>query len=242
MKFRQKAISAATIGAISIAATATLLAGQAMAQTPTPIPAPAPQKVEKIEVTGSNIKRVDSETSAPIQVITRAEIERSGKQSVTELLRSLPSNAGGGLNDITGANSFSSGASSVSLRGLGSSATLVLLNGRRIAPFGPADPNFGQSGVVNLDALPLDVVDRIEIVKDGASAIYGSEAVAGVVNIILRKDFTGALVSGSFSINRDSEYKISRASTTLGFGDLARDRYNVFINYERYQRERIATR
>jgi iron complex outermembrane recepter protein len=236
MKFRLKAISAATVGAIGVATGASLLASQAMAQTPTP--APAPQKVEKIEVTGSNIKRVDSETSAPIQVITRAEIERSGKQSVTELLRSLPSNAGGGLNDITGANSFSSGASSVSLRGLGSTATLVLLNGRRVAPFGPNDPNFGQSGVVNLDALPLDVVDRIEIVKDGASAIYGSEAVAGVVNIILRKDFTGALISGNFSMNRDSEYKTSRASTTLGFGDLARDRYNVFINYERYQRER----
>ena len=154
--------------------------------------APAPQKVEKIEVTGSNIKRVDAEGSAPIQIISREEIESSGKQTVTELLRTLPTNAGGGLNDITGANSFSSGASTVSLRGLGSAATLVLLNGRRVAPFGPADPNFGQSGVVNLDALPLDVVDRIEILKDGASAIYGSEAVAGVVNIISRSAAIGA--------------------------------------------------
>ncbi len=199
--------------------------------------APAPQKVEKIEVTGSNIKRVDAEGSAPIQIISREEIESSGKQTVTELLRTLPTNAGGGLNDITGANSFSSGASTVSLRGLGSAATLVLLNGRRVAPFGPADPNFGQSGVVNLDALPLDVVDRIEILKDGASAIYGSEAVAGVVNIILRKDYTGAQIGGSISQNRDSEYRTTRASTTLGFGDLARDRYNVFMNYERVERE-----
>ena len=202
-------------------------------QTPTP----TPQKVEKIEVTGSNIKRVDAEGSAPIQVITREEIERSGKQTVTEMLRTLPTNAGGGLNDITGSNSFSSGASTVSLRGLGSSATLVLLNGRRIAPFGNSDPNFGQSAVVNLDSLPLDVVDRIEILKDGASAIYGSEAVAGVVNIILRKDFTGAQIGGSYSINRDSEYKVWRANTTLGYGDLARDKYNVFINYERLERE-----
>ncbi|MBL8525311.1 MAG: TonB-dependent receptor [Betaproteobacteria bacterium] len=199
--------------------------------------APAPQKVEKIEVTGSNIKRVDAEGSAPIQIISREEIENSGKQTVTELLRTLPTNAGGGLNDITGSNSFSSGASTVSLRGLGSAATLVLLNGRRIAPFGPADPNFGQSAVVNLDSLPLDVVDRVEILKDGASAIYGSEAVAGVVNIILRKDYTGAQVTGVFSMNRDSEYMVSRASTTLGFGDLARDRYNVFMNYERVERE-----
>ncbi len=201
--------------------------------------APTTQKVERVEVTGSNIKRVDAEGSAPIQIITREEIERSGKQTVTEMLRTLPTNAGGGLNDITGANSFSSGASTVSLRGLGSSATLVLLNGRRIAPFGNSDPNFGQSAVVNLDSLPLDVVERIEILKDGASAIYGSEAVAGVVNIILRKDFTGAQIGGSYSMNRDNDYKVWRASTTLGFGDLARDKYNVFINYERFERETV---
>jgi iron complex outermembrane recepter protein len=197
------------------------------------------QKVEKIEVTGSNIKRIDTETAAPVQIITREEIERTGHTTVSELLRSLPSNLTGGLNDLTGSNSFSSGASTISLRGLGSTATLVLLNGRRVAPFGPADPNFGQSAVVNLDSLPLDVVDRIEILKDGASAIYGSEAIAGVVNIILRKDYKGAQVGGSYGINRDSEYKRWRINGTAGFGDLARDRYNVFINAEHYERETV---
>jgi iron complex outermembrane receptor protein len=198
---------------------------------------PAPQKIDKIEVTGSNIKRVDAETIAPVQIITREEIERSGKQTITEILRTLPINSTGGLNEITGANSFSSGASTVSLRGLGSAATLVLLNGRRIAPFGGADPNFGQSAVVNLDALPLDVIERVEILKDGASAIYGSEAVAGVVNIILRKDFKGAIVGGSYSMNNDSEYQVRRASATIGYGDLARDRFNAFINFERFERD-----
>ena len=200
---------------------ALIVTPMAFAQTPTP----TPQKVEKVEVTGSNIKRVDAEGSAPIQIITREEMERSGKQTVTEMLRTLPTNAGGGLNDITSVSSFSSGASTVSLRGLGSASTLVLLNGRRVAPFGNADPNFGQSAVVNLDTFPLDVVERIEILKDGASAIYGSEAVAGVVNIILRKDFTGAQISGSYSMNRDNDYKVWRATTTLGYGDLARDKY-----------------
>lgn len=214
-----------------------MICGGAMTMGVNAQQAPAPQKVEKIEVTGSNIKRVDAEGSAPIQTITREEIEASGKQTVTDLLRNLPTNAGGGLNDITASNSFSSGASTVSLRGLGSAATLVLLNGRRIAPFGNADPNFGQSAVVNLDALPLDVVDRIEILKDGASAIYGSEAVAGVVNIILRKDYTGAQIGGFFAQNRDNDYRTWRATTTLGFGDLARDRYNVFMNYERVERD-----
>ncbi len=199
-------------------------------------PVPPTQKVERIEVTGSNIKRVDAETSAPIQIITSEDIKRSGKTTVVELLRSLPINQSGGLNDLTAQSSFSSGASSISLRGLGSTATLVLLNGRRIAPYGLSDPNFGQSAVVNLDALPLDVIDRVEILKDGASAIYGSEAVAGVVNIILRRDFIGAQIGGSYSINRDNEYQIKRVATTLGVGDLAQDRYNVFFNYERLER------
>ncbi|MBL8513919.1 MAG: TonB-dependent receptor plug domain-containing protein, partial [Betaproteobacteria bacterium] len=221
MKIRRIALAVAGM------ASATL----AQAQNPTP------QKIEKIEVTGSNIKRVDAETIAPVQIITKEEIERSGKQTITEVLRTLPINSTGGLNDITGSNSFSSGASTVSLRGLGSAATLVLLNGRRIAPYGGANPNFGQSAVVNLDALPLDVVERVEILKDGASAIYGSEAVAGVVNIILRKDFKGALAGGSFSINNQAEYQVRRASTTIGYGDLARDRFNVFVNLERFERD-----
>ncbi len=235
-----KALPQALLSTLGMGVAATLaFAPLAIAQTTGTNIKPTTQKVEKIEVTGSNIKRVDSETAAPIQIITREEIARSGKTTVTELLRSLPTNAGGGLNDITGANSFSSGASTVSLRGLGSAATLVLLNGRRVAPFGPADPNFGQSAAINLDALPLDVVDRVEILKDGASAIYGSEAIAGVVNIILRKDFSGALVGGSFSINKDSEYQVKRAAATVGYGDLAQDRYNVFVNYERLEREKV---
>src|SRR3954466_7831501 len=211
-------------------------AGVALA-SPLPALAQQAQKVEKIEVTGSNIKRIDTETAAPVQIITREEIERTGKTTITELLRSLPANLTGGLNDLTGSNSFSSGASSISLRGLGSTATLVLLNGRRIAPYGLADPNFGQSGIVNLDQFPLDVVDRVEILKDGASAIYGSEAVAGVVNIILRKDYKGAQVGGYYSGNRDNEYQTYRANGTIGFGDLARDRYNVFANLEHFHRD-----
>ncbi len=118
----------------------------------------------------------------PILVITAEEIRQSGKQTVTELLRELPINATGGLTELSGSNSFSSGAATISLRRAGSTATLALLNGRRIAPFGPPDPNFGQSGVVNLNAIPLDVIERIEILKDGASAIYGSEAIAPFFN------------------------------------------------------------
>jgi len=222
--FKQKAL---------VVALATIGIGAAYAQQAT---APAP-KVEKIEVTGSNIKRVDAESASPIQVITAEEIRRSGRQTVTELLRELPINAAGGLTELTGSGSFSAGAASASLRGLGSSATLVLLNGRRIAPFGLADPNFGQAGAVNLNAIPLDAIERIDILKDGASAIYGSEAIAGVINIILRKDFKGGQAGFVTTGNKDGLYRNTTVTASFGMGDLAKDRYNVFANLEFYKQE-----
>lgn len=197
------------------------------------------QKVEKIEVTGSNIKRVDIETAAPIQVITAEEIRRSGRQTVTEVLRELTINAAGGLTELSGSGSFSAGAATASLRGLGSTATLVLLNGRRIAPYGLADPNFGQSAVVNLNAIPLNTIERIEILKDGASAIYGSEAIAGVINIILRKDYKGGQVAATAQQNFQSLYKNQTYTGAIGFGDLAKDKYNVFAAFEYYKQDAV---
>lgn len=247
MKLKQKKLSLVLSRllstALSTGAVAAFVSAPALAQDAAKaVPAPAPQKIEKIEVTGSNIKRVEAESASPIQVITRDEIERSGKQTVTELLRTLPSAGGGGLNDLAGSNSFSPGASSASLRGLGSSATLILLNGRRIAPYGLSDPNYGQSAVVNLDAIPFDAIDRVEILKDGASAIYGSEAIAGVINIILRKDFKGGIVGVTGSTNLKGIYNTGDIVATVGFGDLARDRYNIFVNVEGYSRERVTFR
>ncbi len=237
MKFRFNAIYAATISATSVAAAATLLAGQALAQTTTA--APTPQKIEKIEVTGSNIKRVDAETASPIQIITADDIRRSGQTTVTQLLRELPSNAAGGLTELTGSGSFSTGAASASLRGLGSSATLVLLNGRRIAPYGLADPNFGQAGAVNLNAIPIDAIERIEILKDGASAIYGSEAIAGVINIILRKDFKGLQLGVTSAANKSNEFGNTTINASFGIGDLSKDKYNFFANVEVYRQKSV---
>ncbi len=194
------------------------------------------QKVEKIEVTGSNIKRVDAETSAPIQIITADDLRKSGFTTISEALRNLPISNAGSLNDLATGNSFAIGSSSISLRGLGANSTLVLLNGRRLANYGFASG--GQVQAVNLDTIPFAAIERIEILKDGASAIYGSEAIAGVINVILRKDYVGAQAAGSYSINSDSEYKTWRGSITYGLGDLARDRYNVMVNLDHYERER----
>jgi iron complex outermembrane recepter protein len=197
------------------------------------------QKVERVEVTGSNIKRVDSETPAPIQIISRADIERSGAQTVSDLLQKIPSNNGGSFTESNLA-SFAAGASAVSLRGLGPQATLVLLNGRRVANYGFAVG--AQTVFVDLNTIPLEAVDRIEILKDGASAIYGSEAIAGVVNIILRSDFRGAIVKGAAGISSRSDANTYRASLAGGVGDIASQKFNAFGTLEVYKRDPLYTR
>lgn len=192
-----------------------------------------PQKVEKVEVTGSNIKRTDTETSAPVDVITREDIERSGKQTVAEVLRSIPQNTGS--LDEKSTNSFAPGSAGISLRGLGQKATLVLMNGRRIAGYGLAQ-NI-QESFVDLNSIPAAAIERIEVLRDGASAIYGSDAIAGVVNFIMRKDYRGAEVNLSGTTlqgtGRGQEFRVSG---TVGFGDLASDRFNVMAVADYYKR------
>src|SRR5205085_740011 len=145
------------------------------------------QKVERIEVTGSNIKRIEGETALPVTVITRAQLESEGIQTAFEALDRLSSNSSvGGLNAAGGIGSNGVGFQSASLRGLGGTRTLVLMNGRRLA-----NTSF-QGGMVDINSIPTSAIERIEILTDGASAIYGTDAIAGVINFILRKDFTGA--------------------------------------------------
>ena len=200
----------------------------AQAQTP-----PA-QKIEKIEVTGSNIKRVDTEAVAAVQIITKEDIERSGQSTVAEVLRSITSNSGGSFNE-TFTNSFSPGASGISLRGLGQKATLVLINGRRTANYGFAQ-NL-QDTYVDLNSIPGAAVERIEILKDGASAVYGSDAIGGVVNVILRKDYIGGEIGVSGGTSSEGGMNEYRANGAIGFGDLAKDRYNVLATVDYFKRD-----
>lgn len=193
----------------------------------------APQRVT---VTGSNVKRLDAETAAPLQIISKAEILQSGAVTVKDILELSTSNDRSAISDLSGANSWASGASGVSLRNLGVSATLVLINGRRLPSFGFADGL--QNTFVNVDAIPASAVDRVEILRDGASAIYGSSAIAGVVNIITRKDFTGVQVSGSKQqslINRQLNNQ-SFANVTAGLGNIDKDGYNLFASLDLYKR------
>lgn len=198
-----------------------------------------PQQLQRVEITGSNIKRIDAETASPVQVVTREDIKRTGASSVRELLDQLPSSTSG-LSDISGSNSFAGGASSVSLRNLGKQATLVLLNSRRVSPFALADFN---EVFTNVDSLPLDAIERVEILKNGGSAIYGSDAVAGVINIITRKDYRGLVVGGDYERSTVSKkFGEGTLHATGGFGNYDTDRFNVLANIEFFKRDQVIWR
>ncbi|MFT5960629.1 MAG: iron complex outermembrane receptor protein, partial [Burkholderiaceae bacterium] len=185
---------------------------------------------QRVEVTGSNIRRAQAETASAVQILSRTDIEKSGKASVAELLQSLAVDNQGSVPTTFG-NGFAAGASGISLRGLGTASTLVLVNGRRVAPYGLADD--GQKVFADLNLIPLEAVERVEILKDGASAIYGSDAIAGVVNVILRKDYKGT--TAKISYGQTASYgdgKDVRATITHGFGDIDTDKYNVLLNFE----------
>jgi iron complex outermembrane receptor protein len=212
------------------------LAGALMIASPASAQQPAgqEQKLERITITGSNIRRTDTETVAPIEIISREDIEKSGRATVAEVLRAIPANAGNSYSESF-SNSFAPGASGISLRGLGQKATLVLLNGRRTAGYGFAQ-NL-QDTFVDLNSLPASAIERIEVLKDGASAIYGSDAIAGVVNVILRKDYKGLEVSGDIgSFEGKQDY---RAALVGGWGDLGSDKFNVFATVDFYKRELV---
>ncbi len=189
----------------------------------------AATNLDRITVTGSNIPRTNTETPSPVQVVTRQEIDRTGKSTVAEYLQTLTSDGAGSIPKSFG-NGFAGGGAGISLRGLGAGSTLVLLNGRRMATYGLADD--GQKVFTDLSTIPLDAVERIDILKDGASAIYGSDAIAGVVNIILRSDFEGAILRGSYGMSGDSDGNARKATLTAGTGNLSSDGWNAFFSLD----------
>jgi iron complex outermembrane receptor protein len=188
--------------------------------------------VQKVYVTGSNIKRADKEGSSPVTTLNAKDIAATGANTVAELLHSIPAFGSGTSNDLLNDGGFSKGASTASLRGLGSSSTLILLNGRRIAASAYADPNQGKSSVYDLNNIPVSAIERVEVFKDGASAVYGSDAIAGVINFITKSDYQGAEISASTSANDNGEFNRNNVNGVIGFGDLDKDRYNAFISFD----------
>ena len=197
-------------------------------------PAVAQTAVERVEVTGSNIKRLSTETAGPTEVITREDIRQTGAITLRQILDTVTGSSGS-LSDNGNVSSFAPGASGTAFRNLGTSATLVLLNGRRMGNFALA--NGGKDTFVNVDSFPADAIERIEILKDGASAIYGSEAMAGVVNIITRKQYSGVGISASYQGNGLELGAQKTASIVAGLGESSARKFTAFGNLELYQRD-----
>ncbi len=149
---------------------------------------PSEDELDVVTVTGSRIPRSSEvEGTSPVLTIDRAAIEASGLSSVGDILFTITASDGGALRNVTTTTNGSDGTQNVSLRGLGANRTLVLVNGRRWVTSGITN-----AALVDLNSIPISVIERIEVLKDGASAIYGSDAIAGVVNVITRKNFDGA--------------------------------------------------
>lgn len=211
---RRSKPTAFRLAALPAAVAFAMVPGQSEAQDAPPDPPPTsgePVTLDRIEVTGSRIKRTDLETSQPIFSLNREEIQAQGLTSVGDVIQNLTAN-GSALN--TQVNNGGNGETQVTLRNLGSNRTLVLVNGRRWVG------GTGLGGAVDLNTIPTAAVERIEVLKDGASTIYGSDAIAGVVNVILRKDFDGAEANAFIgSFDKGDGYKQSYDFTIGSVGE-----------------------
>ena len=191
--------------------------------------------LEQVTVTGSRIKRTDVETALPVTIVKKAEIEAQGITSAEQLLQflniagngsdTLAAQVGVGSDEMRGNN----GVSGANLRGQGADATLVLLNGRRVATHGLR----GQA--VDLNSIPFAAIDRVEVLRDGASAVYGTDAIGGVINFITRTDYQGITVNAGWDIAQDTGGNIFNYSVLAGTGDIDEDRWNVWatVNWKK---------
>lgn len=197
------------------------IVAQAQAQADAPI--------QRVEITGSSIKRIAKEGALPVEIISRKQLEDQGIVTAEQLIATLNVNGNGSDNlasnaDVTsGAQRGNNGASSANLRGQGSDSTLVLLNGRRVATHGM------KGSAVDLNSIPMAAVERVEVLKDGASAVYGTDAIGGVINFILRKNYKGLEAQAFTDIAEQSGGEIGRATITGGWGDLDTQGWNVLV-------------
>jgi iron complex outermembrane recepter protein len=180
-----------------------------------------------ILVTGSRIKQDPNNSALPLQIVTTQEIQRNGISSPEQLLMHLTTNGSGADNlasnsdVVSGAQRGTNGLSSANLRGQGNAATLVLLNGRRVAAHGLS------GSAVDVNQIPFAALERVEVLKDGASAIYGTDAVGGVINFITRKDYRGFGLQGFTDFTQRGDSSIYRVSGIAGYGDLDEDGFNI---------------
>ncbi|WP_129640947.1 TonB-dependent receptor plug domain-containing protein [Peristeroidobacter agariperforans] len=208
-----------------------LLASAASAVTAVPAVAQetdaAARPIEEVVITGSRIRRVDEETASPVFVMDSSTIANTGVQTMGDLMMRVPAISGAATNPQVN-NGGGTGESNVELRGLGAQRTLVLLNGRRINVLGAN----GTTSAVDINMIPINMIERVEVLKEGAGAVYGSDAIAGVVNFITKKNFDGAEVNVEYGQTGESDGERQSASLTLGTSG---DRMSVMfgVNYNK---------
>jgi len=193
--------------------------------------------LDEVIVTGSSIKRINGETALPVEVLRRDDIARTGATNTEELFRQISAASSSGATVAAqGTGNQTGGIATISLRGLGSSRTLVLINGQRSAVYGGG--SIGVAGnSVDISSIPIAAIERVEILRDGASALYGSDAIAGVVNFILRSSFQGLDLTGMAGTpTQKGGGQQESVSLYGGLGDLVTDRYNagIGVNFQHF--------
>ena len=188
--------------------------------------------MQRVEITGSAIKRIDAETAVPISVIKIEDLKRQGVTTIEQVMSNLAvSQAKQGTSQVVGLGT--GGASFANLRGIGQNKTLVLLNGRRLAN------NALDSSAPDLNMIPFAALLRVEVLRDGASSLYGSDAVGGVINFITRKDFQGGTVTLGADRPKEDGGRSNNANIGYGYGDLDKDGFNFFAVFDRQEQKAI---
>jgi iron complex outermembrane receptor protein len=192
----------------------------------------------RVDVTGSNIKRTEGEGALPVDVITREDIRKTGATTVNELMRYIPTFDIYNQGEIASNSPSGSGTTTIRMRGLSENNVLVLLNGRRL-PVNALYDASGAGAAVDVNMIPISAIERVEILKDGGSAIYGADAVAGVVNFITRKDFQGFEIQGRYGISQEGDGEEKNVNMAAGFGNFDADGYNVLFALDYFKRDPI---
>jgi len=208
--------------------------------TPSAVTAITSEDIEEddenvILVTGSLFRRTNTETASPVTTLSAETLEERGINTAAEAVQRIPSNNAGTIQQgwNTGFN-FASGANAPALRGLTVQSTLSIVDGLRIAPYPLADD--GQRNFVDLNTIPNAIIDRIEILRDGASSTYGADAIAGVINVITKKEVQGLHLNGSYGVSQEGDAEEFRADATWGYGDLNEDGFHFYVSAE-YQKQ-----
>ncbi|MGH8363575.1 MAG: TonB-dependent receptor plug domain-containing protein, partial [Gammaproteobacteria bacterium] len=242
---KSDSISKAVRYALTTGAALAISAPAAFAQNAplagTTVPAAAAQagnqnvaQLGRITVTGTAIKRTSIETPSPVTVITAKQIQQSGLTSVADVVRTIAADNSGTI-PLAFTAGFANGSSGVALRGLTVNSTLVLIDGKRTAAYPLADD--GERSFTDLNTIPLNAVERIEVLKDGASSIYGADAIAGVVNIILYPSWTGSQATAQIGGSQKGGGASQDYTFLTGTGDLNTNNYNAYLSVE-YQTQR----